>query len=319
MCFDKALSRLMFSVVKIYLHIGTHKTGTTSIQKFLDCNRNKLLDLDYLYPLSGRPKTLSIAQHRLPWGVRREKKFRGKWEDIGQEWVKLHEEIAQEKKENVVVSAEDFSSLNAKRIAILKKHLSRYNTKIVIYLRKQDEFFLSLYAQVLKTGFYKSIEEYIKLERHRGNYYAFLEPWSKAFGKENIVIKVYEKSQIKQRLIPSFVEAIGLGAHLNELEQLNEMANTSPNEKTLKFLRFLNWLARKEMLLPPHKRKQHYIKRLINPKSQKFIAKIPSFIISKEVLSLEARASLLAEFEETNRKVAIEYLGRQDGKLFYNS
>lgn len=37
----------------IYLHIGIGKTGTSSIQKFLYLNRDKLLDDNTLYPLSG--------------------------------------------------------------------------------------------------------------------------------------------------------------------------------------------------------------------------------------------------------------------------
>ena len=237
-------------VVKIHLHIGTHKTGTTSIQKFLDHNRSKLLDLGYLYPLSGRPDALSVAQHKLPWGfmgAKRLKKAAGKQEGLRQEWNKLHKEIAREKKQNVIISAEDFSNLKAKRIRAVKKRLSRYDTKVVVYLRKQDDFFLSSYSQVLKgSAFYKSIEEYIKQGWHRGNYYDFLEVWSKAFGKENIVVKVYEQLQMKQGLMPSFLEAIGLGADVNELEQLDEVANVRPNEKTLKLLRRLNWLVRKK-------------------------------------------------------------------------
>ncbi len=309
-------------MVKVYLHIGTHKTGTTSIQRFLTSNRDKLLDLGYLYPLSGKPKALSIAQHKLSWGVMQKKRFRrvtGKWEDLGQEWGNLHEEIAREKKENVIISAEDFSNLNAKTINALKKHLSRYDTKIVIYLRRQDEFFLSLYATVLKGGFYKPIEEYIRLKRHRGDYYTFLGIWSKAFGKENLLIRTYEKSEIKQGLIFNFLETIGLSDYAQDLEEFKRIANIRPNEKTLKLLRRLNWLTRKKMFLPQHKCRQLYIKRLIHPKSQKFIAKVPDFIIGKEILSVEARVAFLAEFEEINSKVAIEYLGRQDGKLFYNS
>ena len=37
----------------------------------------------------------------------------------------------------------------------------------------------------------------------------FLKAWSKAFGKENLVIRTYEKSQIRQGLISNFVETIG--------------------------------------------------------------------------------------------------------------
>ena len=34
----------------LYLHVGIEKTGTTSIQKSLDQNREALLELGYCYP-----------------------------------------------------------------------------------------------------------------------------------------------------------------------------------------------------------------------------------------------------------------------------
>jgi hypothetical protein len=44
---------------------------------------------------------------------------------------------------------------------------------------------------------------------------------------------------------------------------------------------------------------------------------IPDFLISEQLLSIEERIVLLKEFEESNQKVAKEYLGREDGRLFY--
>ncbi|EHV5368892.1 acyl carrier protein, partial [Campylobacter jejuni] len=37
-----------------YLHIGTPKTGTTSLQNFLIANENKVLNQAYIYPKSLR-------------------------------------------------------------------------------------------------------------------------------------------------------------------------------------------------------------------------------------------------------------------------
>ncbi len=40
----------------LHIHIGTLKTGTTSIESFLTHNREKLLKKGYLYPTSGTGK-----------------------------------------------------------------------------------------------------------------------------------------------------------------------------------------------------------------------------------------------------------------------
>lgn len=45
---------------------------------------------------------------------------------------------------------------------------------------------------------------------------------------------------------------------------------------------------------------------------------IPDFLISEELLSQEDRIRILKEFEESNRKVAQEYLRRENGKLYYS-
>ena len=51
------------AAMTLYLHIGTSKTGTTSIQQFLCHNRSALLHQGYLYPGLG----VNIINHRLVW------------------------------------------------------------------------------------------------------------------------------------------------------------------------------------------------------------------------------------------------------------
>jgi hypothetical protein len=45
---------------------------------------------------------------------------------------------------------------------------------------------------------------------------------------------------------------------------------------------------------------------------------IPDSLIDKKNLSKQERISIMNEFQESNRKVAKEYLGRKDGRLFYS-
>ena len=45
------------------MHIGTHKTGTTAIQHFLDQNRSRLLEQGFLYPAVPEG-SLAPRQHR---------------------------------------------------------------------------------------------------------------------------------------------------------------------------------------------------------------------------------------------------------------
>jgi len=40
----------------IYLHVGTHKTGTTALQKFLRDNAELLKEQQFMYPLLSNSK-----------------------------------------------------------------------------------------------------------------------------------------------------------------------------------------------------------------------------------------------------------------------
>jgi hypothetical protein len=46
--------------MKFYVHIGTEKTGTTTLQKFLHFNRFKLIEAGYAYTISA-----DVANNRL--------------------------------------------------------------------------------------------------------------------------------------------------------------------------------------------------------------------------------------------------------------
>src|SRR5690554_1086866 len=90
---------------KLIVHIGTHKTASTFIQKGLSENYEKLLGYGCLYPKSGR-----IGQgshHNLQFEITGDKRFkseRGGWEE-------LRAEIRSSRCDTVLLSCEAFSTL----------------------------------------------------------------------------------------------------------------------------------------------------------------------------------------------------------------
>ena len=64
------LRAILVSMKKLFLHLGFHKTASTSIQKSLAKNRDRLLDLNINYPIFSskyaKPHLKSIANHSLP-------------------------------------------------------------------------------------------------------------------------------------------------------------------------------------------------------------------------------------------------------------
>lgn len=328
-------------MIKLYLHIGTAKTGTTTLQHFLTVKREELLKEGFLYPLAGSidfdpgilmtHEKLSIAiKDKLNIPVRYKLYQQEQWrKTLSTEWKRLHDEINKHSAKNVIISAESFSDFELEGIKLIKENLSSYDVKIVVYIRQQDEFYQSWYNQKVKIGVYgKDIHQFITEDRPDYlYYYDFLQSWRKVFGQENIILRVFEKQQLKNGLVGDFLEAINLKENKADLENIDSI-NESPSVKAIKFIKISNNLLMNKLYISDPVRQK--IKQLIRIKlsekneslSKKIFNNILEFLIKDTqdiVLTHQEKIDILKEFEENNQKVAQEYLGRQDGRLFLKS
>lgn len=294
----------------IYLHIGTHKTGTTTIQKFLSKNRQNLLSKGVLYPSSpaSHHDLLQNKGKDKPWGLN----F-----DV---WEYLLKEMKSEKPDKAVISSENFSRLYFEDVNKLRDYISGFNPKIIVYLRRQDDYFTSLYCQAIKTGHHwDSVKKHILDNKAYADYYQILEPWKNAFGKENIIVRVYEKEQLSEGLLNDFLQSINLDTPDLDFKK-GHSSNISPSIKKIKIIRLLNNITLGMMSVEKKKVTGLYYRFFMSKNIlSMLIERLPDFLISNELMPTQERINILKEFEESNQKVAKEYLGRQDGKLFYTT
>lgn len=167
---------------QLYLHIGPHKTGTTSLQYYLNHNRANLSGRGWLYPKSGCPKT-NYGHHE----VARSFLGRGRF-DISV----LRQEIDRTQCRNILLSSEDLSL--CRDPDIVANALSGFDVKIVIFLRRQDELLLSMFNQGVKTGSYcGSLPAFASnLEKNgRLNHYELCERWAAVFGEGHVIATLY--------------------------------------------------------------------------------------------------------------------------------
>lgn len=94
---------------KLYLHIGTHKTGTTALQVFLSKNDRRLQDTGFLFPKSGRIGTFS-GQHNIAWELNGDPCFDKALGNLAE----LSQEISSSGCHNICLSSEDFEYLYRK-------------------------------------------------------------------------------------------------------------------------------------------------------------------------------------------------------------
>lgn len=131
---------------KFFFHIGSHKTASTSIQKFCFKYSEKLNDLGLLYPNIWIPEN-SYGHHHLAWLSNGNKKYDESFGKLSD----LHKIL--DTNSNILISSEEFSILNDPNlllplINIIKK--ANYEIKIIWILRKQEELFNSLLQEIIK-------------------------------------------------------------------------------------------------------------------------------------------------------------------------
>src|SRR5579872_2086723 len=135
-----------------FLHIGTHKTGSTSLQALLTSNEQFLERNGILVPRTGRAWTGS-GHHNLAWEWNGDERFNPA---LGS-WRNLLREIRSHDPPSFCLSSEDFEYLHRKPDALcrIRRDLNSigYRVAIVVYLRPQADYAESLYAELVKHGF----------------------------------------------------------------------------------------------------------------------------------------------------------------------
>ncbi len=294
----------MASKKELHLHIGTVKTGTTALQHFFASNRDALRKKGIIYPLS--PGNLS-AHYRLSWSLRvKTGKRRWNWpNDLGkpeEEWKFVFKQLTGDKG---LISSEDFLWLSPEIISEVRKFTSGFHVKLIVYWRQRDTLEDSWYNQLIKKGGgIKTPPSYGSKLTSRKN----LDLWAGAFGKENVILRPYERRQLYQGDVRAdFLHHI-LGLELTDEFVLPEkVANIRLHRVALEYKRQVNHL---------------HIAPLINWKVTDPLRGASNMLSEKgrknyPVFSPRQRLKIIREYANENAAIAREYLGREDGKLFY--
>jgi len=190
-----------------FLHIGTAKTGTSSLQQWFFKNEKSLNDnYSVNYASSYRHKS---AHHELAKKINtnfsHDHKFRA--ELITPEDILSEEDIRHslEKELNgasrtVVFSSESFSTLTkSEDIHVLKRALGDYNIRVVVYIRHIVDQLEASYAQGVKADKTKRTEKITQSRNPEkitnGNFTnrkRMIDLWGDEFGTENIIVRPYE-------------------------------------------------------------------------------------------------------------------------------
>lgn len=309
----------------LYLHIGTPKTGTTSIQKFLQINNRILEQHGYCFP-QQLPRYPGIGINRNAHFMITNQYLEDGKRDKKREHQILQEGIAQIADifrlfDNVVLSDETLwkatSSTHKKVFPYLIEESQNigFRIKIIVYLRRQDEFLISLWNQSIKRnaptsiGTTFTIEERISRELTKSNYLvdyaAKLDSLQKLFGKENLIVRRFSKDDwINGSIIDDFMHCIGLD-RTDEFLPLTEQTNPGLQGNTTEIKRIINH----ETNFSPEE--SLYLGNFLRELAPESGRRYPCAMLSQEEIR-----ELLHKFEKGNERVATEYI--QDGKPLFS-
>ncbi|MDA7700418.1 hypothetical protein N8804_01065 [Methylophilaceae bacterium] len=193
----------------IFIHIGSPKTGSTSIQGFLSLNYKKLLAEGFYYPNLDEGRNVRD----------RDKKSLDIWINGGvlhniNSFKVLLKKFNRLKCRNLILSDEAlFDDEGRWYNKEVKKLLNNYQVKLIVYLRPAPSFFASYWQELLKYNLAETLEDFIT-EDIRYPYYERLLALKNLIlkiKKENVVLRVFSKKKLfQENLIYDFLNIIKL-------------------------------------------------------------------------------------------------------------
>lgn len=272
---------------KLWLHIGSHKTGTTTLQRSLIAakRRGTLTGWTYVHAdnLANLNNAICIkgSGPEMKWHVRPEA-IKSQIPDDG----------------DCIISGERFFWLNDEdEIRRLANTLTEKFThiKIVVYLRRQESLALSfrktaITMQPARQFFGDGVSALPKYQPHMDSYFDYsrkIALWEDAFGAENIIVRRYGDSDT----VEDFSKVIGV-----DLPAITRKINKS-------------W-SRNQMMAALWLQSRGY-------GYKEFSAVVDSIEDTEKLLpSRQESENFVKRFDKSNAVLAEKYGGNGDGRYF---
>ncbi len=285
----------------MYLHFGTHKTGSTSIQNFLIKNRSQLFKDDIFYPtfrINHNDKSVysGLKHHQFGWYLSGNKSFSFEKRDID-----IFVKSINDSKKSVIVSTEVLmESFNNNNLDKLRKYFPKKNIKPIVYLRRQDLFKESWYSELVTNSNEKrNINDH---DFYNLKYSELLDRLSDLFGRNNLIVRIFDFDKfIDRNLYYDFLTTISLKKFENYDFPLD--SNIKIPSECIKQLKILNNFFCKS---PEYKE----LKKTIIRNSRRYA----TLYDNSNLLSYDNKKRILDELKDDNNYISEKYFNNE--KIF---
>lgn len=301
--------------IDVVLHIGSGKTGTSTIQRVLRRNTDALRGAGYLYPRApGLPRHTQLGLYVRPDDelVKHPDWLRDDYDDPTtfrrQLRRSLDREVSRKAPSGLVFSDEGLFSAGDRAIARMRELLGQYGgeVRLVVYLRRQDDHLISRYQQVVKMGETTPLSTWMQQDWSGTYDYHQRLSWWQELQPDVFVVRRFERERmVDGSLVADFLDAAAIPLQESALSH-TESRNESLGAEAIEMLRILNLY-----------RVQHEGERPGLFGSHEHVVKLRG-VDTGPVLTLPAPdlERFMARWAPTNERVAREFLDDSSGALF---
>lgn len=281
------------------MHAGQPKTGSSTIQRFLNNNKKTLQKYGYLY------ETGKAVNHQL---ILRKIFSHDDPHNAFNTFMDDQITIAKQKScEHIIISHEGLFFLQEALVSSITKRFSE-DMRLHVFLRRQDFYLESAWKQWhFKNTHYKDFDDYARTFKIP-NYLFHLEKWSKFIPKKSIHVTPFEKRNFPEGIERHFLNSIGiLDTSAMDLSVVNDGwgANKGLTSEGLALAFLVRDIADNNI-------HDHSIQYFIN---EHFRSLQKEHFVSYDLLSLERRQEILTQSMITNQKI-VENFTNRSGPLF---
>jgi hypothetical protein len=287
---------------KLIVHIGANKTGSSAIQRFLSLNNLALREEGLVVP-NGEFRVADTIQGHHVFGFQDllkspaegRRRLEGAMDAV---------EDARPGEGTVLLSAENLAA-NPAAPSLFEGLIKSYDTRVIIYIRRQDEYILSSWQQwysKISPDFWAWAVSVVGL---LGNWRAYLEKWETVVPRDNITVRVFEKSKLKDGdVISDFHGLLGLSAPLDALAYPQGTVNPSFSDAVMDLVKGNDLIFR-------NVHDNDFYDFVVKMTGDRY--KKPS---RQSSITFEQRRSIIGRYKQANEWVRRTYFPHVQGELF---
>jgi hypothetical protein len=317
----------------IFLHIGTHKTGTTAIQRHLGRHANFYASQGLWYPMEAElrngghasPNHLNIARS-LDCSNKQKHYNETQLQEMAQAIVSKAQNFR-----HTIISAEAFWRIGfgsteadnnpnqrwdrkAKSIDHIRRLFGdKSDMEVVCVIRERNSYLQRHYSElILATLYRKSIQKFLKSFHHLGDYQRQLTSWQQHFPVRALSYEsLCEQHNITHRFLHSLVGPIPQPPETGEQKIHFNIGHPIPCVLYKRYLNGMDGLPRKQLTQQYNKGRRRFAK-ISNTSAVASLQRINSWLTPKEIRIL--RRSFLSDDDLIRERFCPEFVSGSTGK-----